>query len=100
MAKMTLQYGIHEDSALGFCSLALAYATVFQNVSAGYKLGKYALAITTNKNIPAVYCTLMGMISIWKEPVQAILPELMNAYKIGLKVKDSDDDFTSNCDEP
>jgi len=84
MTKITLQYGIHENSALGFCGLALAYTIVFKDVSEGYKLGKYALAITTNKNIPAVHMTL-GMISIWKEPIQALLPELLNAYNMGLQ---------------
>jgi len=86
MTKITLQYGIHENSALGFCGLALAYTIVFKDVSEGYKLGKYALAITTNKNIPAVHMTL-GMISIWKEPIQALLPELLNAYNMGLQVR-------------
>lgn len=80
---------MHENSALGFCGLALAYATVFQNMSEGYKLGKYALAMTNPKNIPAVYCLMLGMISIWKEPIQAILPDLLYAHKIGLKVRDS-----------
>ena len=87
MTRLTLRYGIHENSALGFCGLALAYATVFQDVSEGYKLGKYALAITNNRNMPAVYLTSLGMISIWKEPVQAILPDLLRAHKEGLKVK-------------
>eukprot|EP00581_Thalassiosira_minuscula_P013482 CAMPEP_0183720266 /NCGR_PEP_ID=MMETSP0737-20130205/12933_1 /TAXON_ID=385413 /ORGANISM="Thalassiosira miniscula, Strain CCMP1093" /LENGTH=124 /DNA_ID=CAMNT_0025950107 /DNA_START=260 /DNA_END=631 /DNA_ORIENTATION=+ len=82
---MTLQYGIHENSALGLCSLALAYATVFQDMSTGYKLGKYALAITTSKNTPAVYLTLLGMVSVWKEPIQAVLPQLTHAYKTALK---------------
>lgn len=89
MAEITLQCGIHEQSALGFCGFALAYATVFQNVSEGYRLGKYALAVTTDKNKPAVYLTLYGMINIWKEPMQAVLPSLRDAHRIGLKVRHS-----------
>lgn len=86
MATNTLQYGLHQNSALGICSLALAYATVFRDMSVGYKLGKYALSITSNKNMPDVYMTHFGMISVWKEPIQAVLPDLLKAYNTGLKV--------------
>jgi len=85
IVSITLQYGMHEKSAFGFCSFALSYATVFKDMSKGYKLGKYALAITTSKNIPEVYLMLYGGVNIWKEPVQAILPELTHAYKIGME---------------
>ena len=57
-------------------------------MSQGYELGKYALAIKTNKNIPSVYLTIHGMVSIWKEPIQAVLPQLLEGHKIGLKVSE------------
>ena len=86
IVKITLQHGMHEKSAFGFACFALAYATVFKdNISQAYKLGKYALAITTNKNMPEVYCTVYGMVCVWKEPMQAILPELKHAYKVGME---------------
>ena len=89
IVKITLQHGMHEKSAFGFACFALAYATVFKdNISQAYKLGKYALAITTNKNMPEVYCTVYGMVCVWKEPMQAILPELKHAYKVGMEVRD------------
>lgn len=50
------------------------------------QLGKYALAITTNKNMPEVYRFIYGVLNIWKEPMQAALPELMLSYKMGMKV--------------
>jgi predicted ATPase len=62
MAKMTLQYGLHEHSALGFAGLALAYATVFGDIEGAYKMGKYSLAIMTNKNNTSVQMTMHGMI--------------------------------------
>ena len=91
MIKITLKYGIHEKSAFGFVTYALAYATVFKNMSEGYKLGKYALALTAKKNfisrnIPEVYSMLYGAVHIWKEPIQAVLPEIMSAYKMGMEV--------------
>ena len=57
-------------------------------MSQGYKLGKYALAVTSTKNMPEVYCMLYGALNVWKEPIQAILPELLNAYKVGMEVRD------------
>ena len=72
MSNITLQYGMHANSALGFCGLALAYQTVFQDVSEGYRIGKYSLAITNNKNITSVYLTMYGMIGIWKMPMVRI----------------------------
>jgi len=91
MIKITLKYGIHEKSAFGFVTYALAYATVFKNMSEGYKLGKYALALTAKKNfisrnIPEVYSMVYGGVNIWKEPIQAVLPEIMNGYTIGMEV--------------
>ena len=83
MVKITLKYGLHEKSAFAFSSYALAYATVFRDMAEGYRLGKYALAMTSNsKTIPEVYSMMYGAVNIWKEPIQAILPELLNAYKI------------------
>lgn len=73
MANITFQYGMHVNSALGFCGLALACLTVFQDVSEGYRIGKYSLAITNNKNITSVNLTMYGMIGIWKEPMVRIL---------------------------
>ena len=87
MVKITLKYGIYEKSAFGFCSYALAYATVFQDMSEGYYFGKYALALTTNKNIPEVYAMLYGGVNIWKEPIQAILPQLKDAHRVGKEVR-------------
>ena len=79
---------MHEKSALGFCGLASAYANVFKDVSEGYRLGKYALAaIISKKSIPEVYAMLFGVLHVWKEPLQAILPQLIDGYKIGMEVR-------------
>lgn len=88
MVNITLQFGMHEKSAFGFSSFAMAYATAFKDMSQGYRLGKYALAITTDRNTPEVYTMLYGALNVWKEPIQAVLPQLMNAYKIGTEVRE------------
>ncbi|KAL7548735.1 hypothetical protein ACHAWF_012024, partial [Thalassiosira exigua] len=87
MVKITIQHGLHEKSAWGFCFYALAFATVFKDNSEAYRLGKYALAVTNNKNMVMVYYGLYGVINIWKEPLQAILPELLKAYQVGMEDK-------------
>lgn len=85
---------MHGTFAFGLASYALSYATAFKDISEGYRMGKYALAITTDKNRPEVYCTMYGMVCIWKEPMQAILPELMNAYRVGMEVQSGNLSFT------
>lgn len=45
ITNLTLRYGIHRHSAIGFSGLALAYATVFHDMSEGYKLGKSSLVV-------------------------------------------------------
>lgn len=48
---------------------------------------EYALAITNDKNIVDVHFILYGMINIWKEPMQACLPELMKGYTVGMEIQ-------------
>lgn len=87
MVKLSLQYGMHERTAFAFCTFAMAVSAVFNDISEGYRLGKYAQACTTKKNMPEVHLHLYGCINIWKEPLQATLPELLKANKVGEEVR-------------
>ena len=64
----------------------MAYIFVFKDISEGYRLGRYALAVTNKTNMPEVYCIMYGTIAVWKEPLQAILPEHLNSCKVGMEV--------------
>ena len=110
-----MQYGMNENSSFGFCMFALTYATLFNDISKGYRIGsecnyskrifykrqhhsfcnnfspsclshaEYALAVAKGNNMAVGF--VYGLINIWKEPLQAVLPELMKAYKEGMKVQ-------------
>ena len=71
----------------GLVSVAISLVTVFSNFSEGYSIAKTCLSIAGSDK--RVLCYIMvsafGMINIWKEPVQAILPQLKDAYSLSLK---------------
>lgn len=72
---------------LGLVSVAISLVTVFSNFSEGYSIAKTCLSIAGSDK--GVLCYVMtsafGMINIWKEPIQAILPQLKDAYNMSLK---------------
>lgn len=66
---------------------ALSFVTVFNDFSLGYSLSKMSvtLAGSDQRLLPTIYCAAFGMVNIWKEPVQAIVPHLKDAYSISVK---------------
>ena len=72
---------------VGLVSVAISLVTVFSNFSEGYSIAKTSLSIAGSDK--RVLCYIMvsafGMINIWKEPIQAILPQLKDAYNMSLK---------------
>jgi len=71
---------------VGFASVALSFVTVFNDFSEGYSMAKISLSIAgSDKRLSSISVTVFGMINIWKEPIQAILPQLKDAYNMSLK---------------
>jgi hypothetical protein len=71
----------------GLASLALSLVTVFSDFSEGYSIAKTSMNIAgSDKRVLCYILTIMyGMINIWKEPIQAILPQLKDVYNMSLK---------------
>lgn len=84
MVKLTLNYGMHESSACGLTFYAMSFLTAFEDISEGYRFGKFAMACCTKRNMPSCYFALYGGVNIWKEPLQSCLPELLRAHKEGM----------------
>eukprot|EP00985_Skeletonema_marinoi_P025868 scaffold19435_cov73-Skeletonema_marinoi.AAC.3 len=87
MVRITLQYGRAKTSCVGLASLALSLVTVFSDFSEGYSMVKTSMSIAGSDKRVLCYIktTAYGMINIWKEPIQAILPQLKDVYNMSLK---------------
>mmetsp|Transcript_21567 Transcript_21567/g.33365 ORF Transcript_21567/g.33365 Transcript_21567/m.33365 type:complete len:271 (+) Transcript_21567:747-1559(+) len=87
MVRISVQFGWTKTSCVGLASLALSLVTVFSDFSEGYSLAKTSMSIAGSDK--RVLCSIMtityGMINIWKEPIQAILPQLKDVYNMSLK---------------
>ena len=77
---------------IGFASTALSFVTVFSDFSLGYSLAKISVTLvgSDSRLLPTKAITdtincACGMVNIWKEPIQAILPQLKDAYSISFK---------------
>mmetsp|Transcript_5605 Transcript_5605/g.9522 ORF Transcript_5605/g.9522 Transcript_5605/m.9522 type:complete len:438 (-) Transcript_5605:338-1651(-) len=87
MVRISVQYGRAKTSCVGLASLALSLVTVFSDFSEGYSIAKTSMNIAgSDKRVLCYILTIMyGMINIWKEPIQAILPQLKDVYNMSLK---------------
>eukprot|EP00984_Skeletonema_dohrnii_P003487 scaffold1177_cov117-Skeletonema_dohrnii-CCMP3373.AAC.3 len=87
MVRISVQFGWTKTSCVGLASLALSLVTVFSDFSEGYSLAKTSMSVAGSDK--RVLCSIMtityGMINIWKEPIQAILPQLKDVYNMSLK---------------
>ena len=86
--------GLNVYSSRAMAALAYAYTTILRNYNEGYKLGKIALAL--NKSPKLVGDISLGVVNVvfaFKEPIQALLPIILENYKIALKVTQ----FNSLC---
>ncbi len=82
-----LSVPVHVNCNVGLISVAISLVTIFGNFSEGYSIAKTCLSIARSDK--RVLCNIkvsaFGMINIWKEPIQAILPQLKDAYNMSLK---------------
>jgi predicted ATPase len=90
MVDMTLEFGLHEFSSVGIAGMALSYYTVFADVDTAYQLGKVAvnMAMSQGQSVfPEVIPWVHGCVYVWREPLQALLPPLLESYNIAKSVK-------------
>ena len=84
-----MQYGLSKYSAVGLGFMALSFAGVLQNTAEGYTLGKLARSLNESpKVIPDVQVELyvLGMVNIWKIPIQSVLQPLLYSHKMAMRV--------------
>ena len=87
-----MAYGLSEYSALGLGLMALSFSTLLKNVSQGYKLGKLARGLTklSTANLEVhilVELVTLTMVNIWKEPIQCLLPPLLDCHRLAMRVR-------------
>ena len=71
--------------------LAYAYTAMLRNYTEGYKLGKLALALNKSpKLVGEISIAVACHVCVFKEPIQALLPTILENYKIALKVTQFD----------
>lgn len=91
--KLSLQHGNAPESAFAYAAQG-NHLCGLGNIAGGYQFGQLAIALLDNYAIEALKpLTLMvvnSLIKHWQEPLQAILPRLLEAYQLGLKVGDLD----------
>ena len=92
MVQLSIQYGLCKQSAYGFAVYGMGLCGVLADYEEAYEAGKFAWVIMDNfqaKDILARCSTVVcGCINIWIEPLQAILPQLMEAYNVTLSSGD------------
>ena len=63
---------------------------VLRNYTEAYKLGKMALVINKSpKMVAEIALVVTNNVCIYKEPIQALLPIILENYRIAVKVKQS-----------
>ena len=85
-----MQYGLSEYSAVGLGFMAVAFASVLQNLSEGYKLGKLARSLNKSSRVlpeAQVEIYVLALVNIWKEPQQSLLPPLLDCHTMATRVR-------------
>ncbi|KAL7552818.1 hypothetical protein ACHAWF_016069 [Thalassiosira exigua] len=86
MIKLTISHGLHELSGVAMAALSYAYTTVLKDYTEGHKLGKLAFMLNKEpKYTGDIAAATMDVTSIFKEPIQALLPSLLEAHKAAFK---------------
>merc|ERR1719343_1595478 len=86
MVRLTLKHGLNLYSSAGIATVAIVSTSILRNHTKSYGMAKAALAIATSpkirrNNVAAVTNTVF----VLKEPIQALLPTILENYKVALK---------------
>ena len=83
----SVNLGLNLYSSAGIATVAIASTSILKNHTKSYGMAKAALAIATSPkmrrdNVAAV----TNAVLVLKEPIQALLPTILENYKVALKV--------------
>ena len=93
LSKPSLNHnsGLNVYSSTGMAGLAYAYTAMLRNYTEGYKLGKLAVALNKSpKLVGEISIVVASHVCVFKEPIQALLPTILENYKIALEVRQFD----------
>lgn len=97
--RLTLSFGVCMESATALASFASLLCGSFGKIEEGYKVGKIAPLLlekpTNRRAFASCYSVLYAAVNVWKEPVQACLPKLVEGYNVGLV--DGEPEFAIFC---
>ena len=90
MIQISIEYGVCVESSFAFAAYGYVM-TKFAGLEEAYKYGKVATALLdrfdSKEVLARVVCVLNDFL-IFKEPLQARLPTLKNAYEVGISIGD------------
>ena len=89
--KLSLQYGNAPESALAYAAQGQSLCGM-GDVSNGYQFGQLAIALSDQYVIealkPLTMMVVNSLVKHWCEPLHTVVPNLLEAYQLGLKVGD------------
>mmetsp|Transcript_19347 Transcript_19347/g.27551 ORF Transcript_19347/g.27551 Transcript_19347/m.27551 type:complete len:362 (+) Transcript_19347:2-1087(+) len=89
MVRITLQYGSSKYSSFGFAATALCFVSVFGDFAGGSALARMSLSLlgihNNSRLLTDTYTVVYGAVLLWRDPIQSVLPHLLEAYRIAEK---------------
>jgi len=94
MVRLSLEYGVCGDSAMGFCSYGMLLCGRIGDYAGGFRFGQIGLILMkrfqVRELLAKIYVVVFAMINPWKDPIQASLPCLKEAVGVGLATGDTE----------
>ncbi|MBE9011511.1 AAA family ATPase, partial [Pseudanabaenaceae cyanobacterium LEGE 13415] len=91
--KLSLQYGNAPESASAYAAQGNVLCGL-GDIENGYQFGKLAIALLEHYSVealkPITMMVVNSFIKHWRDPLHSALPNLLEAYQLGLKVGDLD----------
>jgi predicted ATPase len=92
--RMTLRYGLCEQSPPGWAGLGLVFTGVFGDLQAGSKMGEYALLLLSKLESTRPFSRTKFLVYTfvfsWTRPLRSLLKSLLEGYESGLTSGDTE----------
>jgi predicted ATPase len=92
--RLTLRYGVCEESPNAFATLGLVLSGVLGDLQAGSMIGDYSLLLLAKLESKRTYCRTTYIVSYfvfsWTRPLRGLLKSFLDGYENGLKSGDTE----------
>ncbi|MBL4578258.1 MAG: AAA family ATPase, partial [Flavobacteriales bacterium] len=92
MIRLSIRYGNHDVTALGYASYGLILTGVLKQIESGYKYGQLSLAMLEKLNAKGVktraFFIIHSFINPWKIHIKKSIAHFQEAYRSGLETGD------------